>query len=384
VRAYDAAQAQAPVMRAAYQSTPSQIEAAMAPLAQREQTGTASAADLATLNTLKTVSSAINAQKGSNPVGLGERAGMFRPTPVDFSQMGQPGFAAALEARNLQAPAVADAYQAATLPFKPEEAAQGKQLFAQMGPAQKAQALASLATHLSKPDVYAAAVKQVAGDDRLSQTAGLLAAQNPDLGRKILEGAALIADKGDESKIGPVRAAITTALPVGLYPNAQTQSDVAHATLAVYAANQAGNHALIDPNDLTGIKAAAAEVTGPQISLNGRVTPIPPDFAPGAISHGLATTNADDLKPFGGLQPGVNPAWLGAHAQLMPLSLGGTRYQVLAAGQRVLNASGGNLVVDLRQLAGVQAARLKQAAKDAAAERAMPQDDPANYVGGGL
>jgi hypothetical protein len=194
----------------------------------------------------------------------------------------------------------------------------------------------------------------------------------------------MMKDKGVETKIQGVRAAITNTIPVGLFPNVQTNSDVAEATAAVYAANKGATHALIDPNDTAGIKAAMEEVTGPQISLNGRVTPIPKPYAAGAVQHALENLTAEDVKPLGGLQPGLTPQWLGQHAQLMPLRLGGDDYQVLVDGKRVLTADGRNLQVNFGDFVARQTARLKAGASAAGVERAQSGDADAYKIVPGL
>lgn len=387
VRNFDMAQRNAPVMRAAYQMPPAQLEGAIASLQQRiDNAPGVTPIDREQLATLKTVQANVNASKATNPIGLAEMQGAFKPVSVQAQQIGTPDFATALDARNGQALAAANAYDGHLMPFKPEEADALKTAFAKAGPAQKAAMAATLATHLTDPEVFSAAMKQIAGDDRLVQVAGQLGGQNPALAQKILTGAEMIADKGVENKVAPVREAITAALPVGLFPNVQTQSDVAKAALAVYAANQGANHALIDKDDANGIKAAMEEVTGPQITLNGRATPVPPGFSQGAVSRGLSALTAADLKPFGGLQPGVDPAWLGAHAQLLPLKLGGSEYQVLVNGARVSDAGGAPLRIDLKQLAAAQAVRLKGATdKGFVDENTYRQTDPASQLyGGGL
>jgi len=374
LRRLDMAEAQAPIMRAAYQMAPSQLAATIASEQQRlAQSPDVSGFEIARLKTLQTVQSAMDSAKSTNPIGLAERQGMFRSTPIDPKSIGTSDFADALAVRGPQTLQAASAYDGNIVPFKPEEAAALKTAWGQMGPADKSTLLASLAAGFKDPRVYEAGVRQLvggeAGGDRLEATAGILGGQDPALAQKILLGGEMLKDKGVEAKIGAVRSAIVNAMPVGLFPNVQTNSDVAEAVAAVYAANKGAAHALIDPNDTAGITAAMQEVTGPQVSINGRVTPIPKDFAPGAVQHGLANLSADDLKPLGGLQPGVDPAWLGAHAQLMPLRLGGSDYQVLVNGQRVLTADGRNLQVDLRQFAAQQKARLDAAADKAGVAR---------------
>lgn len=382
LRRVDMAIAQGPIMRAAYQMPPSQLAATIAGEQQRlSQSPDVSGFEIARLKTLTTVQSAVDAAKSSNTIGLAERQGLFRATPIDFSQSGTPAFSDALAARGPQTLQAAGAYDGNIVPFKPEEVAQAKTALGQMGPADKAGLFASMAANFKDPRVYEAAVKQLAGD-RLEATAGVLGGQDPALAEKILAGGEMLRDKGVEAKIEPVRTAITNALPVGLYPNIQTNSDVAGAAAAVYAANKGAAHALIDPNDAAGIKSAIEEVTGPQVAINGRMTPIPKPFAAGAVQHALANLSADDLKPLGGVQPGVDPAWLGAHAQLMPLRLGGSDYQVLVNGQRVLAADGRNLQVNLGDFAARQKARLDAAAKKTPA--GATGADPMAQFGGGL
>ena len=385
LRRIDFAQANASVMHAAYQMTPEQLSAVVAEKqAQLAQSPNVTADQTAQLKALQTVQSAMNAAKSTNPVGLAERQGMFQPVPVLAQQINTPAFGDALAARAPQVAQAAQAYGGAIVPFKPDEASALKTAWGNMGPADKASFAATLATNFHDPQVYDAAIRQVAGDNRLDVTAGLLGARDPELAQKILTGAEMLKDKGVETKVQGVRAAITNAIPVGLYPNTQTNSDVAEAVTAVYAANKGGQHALIDPTDTAGIKSAMEEVTGPQIALNGRVTPIPKPYSPGAVQHMLANLTAEDVKPLGGLQPGLDPGWLGQHAQLMPLRLGGDTYQVLVDGKRVLTADGRNLQVNFGDFVAHQNARLKAAANAAGVQRAQSEADDGPQIVPGL
>ena len=384
LRRLDMAEAQAPIMRAAYSMPPSALAATIASEQQRMATsGDVSPFEIARLKTMQTVQAQMDAAKTTNTIGLGERQGMFKSVPIDFSQSGSSAFGDAIAARAPQVMQAAAAYDGNVVPFKPEEVSQAKAVWGQMGPNEKATLAATLATNFKDPNVYEAAMRQIAGGNRLEMTAGILGGQDPQLAEKILTGAEMLKDPGVEAKIKGVREAITAAIPVGLYPNVQTNSDVSEAVAAVYAADKGAAHALIDPTDSAGIKAAIAEVTGPQVNIGGRMTPIPKEFAPGAVQHTLANLTADDVKPLGGLQPGLDPAWLGRNAQLLPLGLGSSNYQVLVNGQRVLTADGRNLQVDLRSFAAQQKARQDAAAKSAGAG-SPPPADPQDFFGGGL
>lgn len=358
LRRMDLAERAGPVMRAAWASPPSQLAAFAASETQRLQTTTTwSPADAERLDVVKKVLATQNAMKDTNPVGLAERGQIVPAVPLDFSQMGQPAFGAALAARGPQALQAAAAYDGAILPFKPEEAFQAKQALGNMGPDGKAAAFAQMAANLKDPRVYDAAVSQVAGT-RLEAVAGQIAATDPQAAQKLLAGEEMLKDKGVENKILKVREAVTTAYPVGMYPATQSNSDAIEASLAMYAANKGATHALIDENDSGGIKAAIEDVTGKQIKLNGAVTPLPAGFVEGGVRAALANLTDADLKPFGGTQPGIDAAYLAGHAQLMPLRLGGASYAVRVDGQQVKTATGENLIVDLRQFAAAQRARL--------------------------
>lgn len=358
VRNFDMAQRNAPVMRAAYQMPPAQLEGAIASLQQRiDNAPGVTPIDREQLATLKTVQANVNASKATNPIGLAEMQGAFKPVSVQAQQIGTPDFANALDMRNVQATAAADAYGGAIVPLKPEEASDQKNAFARMSPLDKANYLGGAAAHLTNPAVYDAFVKQIAGD-KMDMIAGQLAQRDPDLARRAIEGAALLKEPGVKPKADDVRTALGQAFGGDLYIAPELQSSAITAGLALYAANRAGNGALFDASDAGGLKDALQEVTGPIVRINGRQTPITPGLTPWQATRGFASITADDLKLFGGLQKDMDPGWIGAHGQLLPLELGGSHYAIQVGGRAVFDASGTQpLVLDLKQLAAIQKAR---------------------------
>jgi hypothetical protein len=378
LRQADAAIRAAPVMAAAWAMPPSQLANAVASETQRLATTTGwTPQDAERLDVMKKVLDTTNAMKGTNPIGLAERAKIVPAVPLDFAQAGSPQFLDALAARGNQALTAARVYDGAILPFKPEDAFAGKAMLEQATPGQKAALFAQMATAFKdKPKVYDAAVSQLAGS-QLERVAGQIAPSNPAAAEKLLRGEQMIQEKGVENRILKVREAVTTVYPVGMYPAAGPNSDAIQAALAMYAADKGANHALIDENDLTGIKTAIEEVTGKLAKINGAVTPLPAPFTEGGVRAALSHLTDADLKPFGGLQPGVDAAFLAGNAQLTPLSIGGSAYAVQVAGRQVKTATGQNLIVDLGQFAAAQKARL-----DAAEHERLVNDVKARNSGG--
>ena len=406
LRRIDMAQAQAPIMRAAYQMTPEALSATVASREQQlQQSPNVTEKDLADLKTLKTVDAAMNAAKSTNTVGLAERQGMFRSTPILASDVGKPSFADALAARGPQTLQAADAYGGNIIPFKPDEAAALKTAWGQMGPADKAGLAATMAANLKDPRVYEAAVRQVAGDNRLDVTAGLIAGNNPEVARRVLVGSEMLKEKGVETKVPEVRNAIAQLLPENTYPTFDSKSDLVQAALANYAAKQGGSGVMIDATDRAGQLAAMEEVSGKLVAVNGRVTPLPHNASLAEFSTVMRNVTPADIKAFGGVQPGLSgpadvytpmsprggrPAtpqqpppqdvrdanYLAQSAQLMPMSIGSPWYQVLdRRGLPVYNAQGAPLRVEYGQLRASVFARLKGEARSAALSDAEAQSE---------
>ena len=365
----------APFAKTAWQTPPAQVSQAANEFETKLRAGDIplTQANMDRLDALKRISGQTESLRKSDPITLGERQGLYRPVELPLDQIGTPAFAAALSTRGAQAAQSAAYNGADPTPFKVADVEALRSRWNQAGPADKSAMAATLSANLD-PQTYEAGMRQIAGGNRLELTAGLLGGRDPELATKILLGGEMMKDKGVETKIQGVRSAITNTIPPGLYANIQTNSDLAEATAAVYAANKGAQHALIDPNDTAGIKSAMEEVTGPQTTINGRVTPVPKPYSPGAVRHALENLTAEDVKPMGGLQPGLTPEYLGQHAQLMPLRLGSDAYQVLVNGQAVKTADGRNLQVNFGDFVAHQTARMKAAANAAGAERAQEGD----------
>ena len=358
VRAAERLQREYPVMQQAFQMPPAQLSAQIDQLQTAIRASpTPSLQQVETLDAMTRVDASNRAFK-DNPIGLGQRAGSFVATPVDPSTVGSSAFGDALAVRGPQAAQAAGQFGSTPNPLQPSEAEALKTAAAQMSPSQKAAMFGQAAANLKDPAVYQAFVRQVAGDDHLAATAGQVAARDPQTAEKILTGAEMLKDKGVEEGVKKALGAFTETYPTSLYPTPGANSDAINAGMAVYAANKGAAHALIDPGDVSGMKAAMEEVTGKQIWLNGAVTPVPKPFTEGGVRFALSNLSEADLKPFGGLQPGVDADWLRDHAQLQPRGLGRTDYAVTVAGQAVKTASGANLVVDLDHFAAAQRARL--------------------------
>lgn len=357
LRQLDYAEEAAPIMERAYRMAPADLSAVVASEQARAANSEMTPGELRRLDTLKTVFADVSARAQSDPIGLASRAGAFRVQPLPVDAPTSPQFGAALAARDGQAAAAAELYNTALTPLRPQEAAALKDFWASSGPSERVGLAAQFAAHL-RPDAASAAMRQVAGDDSLSQTAGRIALKAPETAQKIMLGASLLESAAVKPKVSDVRAALGDVVKGALYASPKMQNDAIEAGLAVYAANRAGSGALFDASDREGVASAIEEVTGKVVTINGARTPIPPGFAPAGVTRGLASLSADDLAPFGGLQPGLAASDVAAHGQLHALEIGGTHYAVTLAGRAVMDASGTRpLIVDLTQVAAVQQAR---------------------------
>jgi hypothetical protein len=351
-RRVDFAVQAAPMMKAMMQTAPSQLEA----LVTQEQSRLAASPDVTQadrdrLETMTRALAGVKAGAASNPVGLAVRAGLTpAPTPIPVGQVDDPVFAQAMRERDDVAKRASAQYGAPLIPLQPDEAQGLKTLWSQGTPASKADLAARIAGNCS-PEVAEAAMRQIGGDDPLDLAAGRIAVRDPALGQKVLEGAALLKEPGVKPKVDDVRAALGATLGGELYPSPTAQAQAIDAGLAVYAADRAGNGALFSPTDRDGLREAITKVTGPIVSINGRQTPITPGLAPAAVTRVMGALAADDLKPFGGLQADLDPAFVGSHAQLIPKELGGSLYAVQIGGRPVFTADARPLVVDLKQMA---------------------------------
>jgi soluble lytic murein transglycosylase-like protein len=356
LRQLDYAEEAAPVMAQAYRMAPAQLSAIVNQEQARLANSDAAPADLRRLETLKTVLSDVQSRAASDPVGLAARAGAFRADPLPVDAPTSPQFSQALAARDAQAAAAAKMYGGNLAPLRPQEAAALKNFWEQSGPSDRIGLAAQFAAHLS-PDAARAAMRQVAGDDSLSRTAGQIALRAPETAQKIMQGATLLESGTVKPKVSDVRAALGDVMKGQIYGSARMQNEATEAALAVYAANRAASDALFDATDRPGLEAAIQEVTGKVVSINGGRAPIPPGIAPAAVTRAMADLTVADLAPFGGLQKGLDPAHVAAHAQLHALEIGGSAYALTIGGRPVMDASGTRpLVVDMAALAKSKAA----------------------------
>lgn len=357
LRRLDYAEEAAPVMAQAYRMAPADLSALVNGERTRLANSGATPADERRLQTLETVLSDVVSRKSSDPIGLANRAGAFTANPLPVGDPHAAEFGAALATRDGQAAAAARLYDGNLVPLRPEEASALKNYWNGGSVSDRLGLAAQFSAHL-RPDVAEAAMRQVAGGDRLALTAGMLAMRDPEVGRKILEGSTLLDAPSVKPKVADVRAALADVAKGNLYPSPRMQNDAIEAGLAVYAANRAQSAALFDPSDRAGIEAAIQEVTGKVVSINGARTPIPPGFSPAAVSHGLARLSNEDLAPSGGLQKGLDVSAVAAYGRLHALELGGTHYVVTLGDRPVMDESGARpLVVDLAQIAATQHAR---------------------------
>jgi soluble lytic murein transglycosylase-like protein len=352
LRQLDYAEEAAPVMAQAYKMPPAQLAAAVSQEEARLSNGGGTPAEGRRLETLKTVLSDVQTRAEKDPVGLAARAGAFQPQPLPVDAPTGTPFGQALATRDAQAAAAAQMYGGALVPLRPQEAAQLKNWWDQAPPSERVGLAAQFSAHL-RPDAARVAMRQVAGGgDSLTLTAGQIALRAPETAQKIMAGAALLESGPVKPKISDVRAALGDVVKGQLYGSARMQNDAIEAALAVYAANRAASGALFDAADRPGIEAAIQEVTGKVATINGGRAPIPPGLAPAAVTRTISGLTAEDFAPYGGLQKGLDPAHVAAHAQLHALEIGGASYALTIGGRPVMDASGTRpVIIDLAALA---------------------------------
>ena len=330
-----------PIVTQAYGMPPAVLDAK---LARAEATLLASddvtEAQLAEVEVRRAVRDDVARRAPTDPIGLLVRAGTATPVPLDpDAEPTDAGFQQALVARGAQALRAASIYGVAAKPFRPTEAQALRERFASAAPSEQANMMATLAATLP-PDVYTAGAGQVVGDNRLFRVGGRIAARNPTLGRTIFEGAALMSAPGVKPPSQDITDALASTVRGAVYLSPDDDIAVRDASLAIYVARRGRTEALYATPDMDELERAVEAVTGPLIRHNGKITPVWPGITEGAFTGILDDLRDEDLAPFGGAvdhlgQP-FDAAWLGRHAVLLPLELGGSRYVVTLGDRPVM------------------------------------------------
>lgn len=364
LRRVNEAEAAAPFIREAYGMAPADLDAAISTVEQRLAASPDVAGDeTRRLKAFQAVRDEVRKRAADDPVGLAERAQIFRGVAIDpagdFGAQRE-----ALASRGYQAEAAAAAYSGKLMPFRPAEAAALKDRWAAAGEAEKFSLLAGLAGTMGERP-YRAAVQQMAGSDAIGATAGLIARDRPEVARMILHGAELLKNPAAEKPAQALRDAVKSKLGTDVYPGGD--ADVVNAAVAYYAATRGAAGTLADPEDERAVEAAIEAVAGASVSRNGKKFPAPPGMSAATAGDALDHLSGEDLAAAGGARDRsgrpFDPAELGRHAALRPLQPFGARYAVLIGDSPVLNDSGGPLVLDLDRIAAARSNRVRSGAE---------------------
>lgn len=343
----------APVVREAYQMSPAALEAGLSVLRREVANGNAGPAAQRRLAVFETVQTEVTKQASDNPVGLIERSGRQPVTQIPLAAPATaPEFGQALQQRATVASEAQALYQGALKPFKPQEAAALKQRWQEATAPERLDLVKAINQNMPGP-VFDAAVAQI-GADKLTVTAARLAAVDPELGPKIMRGAALLKSKGvDDGKAADLRSALGNTLGRAVFPP-EVQGELVDAALAVYVADRDGKGSLFDASDPKALEAAIESVTGKLAKVNGVKVPLPRGVSESQFSRGLSELRAEDMggSPIGRDGQPLDIGFLRAHGRLRPQGLGDGRYLVMLPGPNgqdaaVRGADGAALVLDI-------------------------------------
>lgn len=368
VRALDEAAAALPFVQEAWRMAPAALDAAIAQMQASANNGAMTGAQYRQLTAFEAVSDEIDRLAGTDPVALGDRAGLWRATPVDVAgDFASAALQQQLAMRDRQSAAAATTYQGERLPFHPNEAAALQERWANGTVQQRADMLTGLSRAMS-PDGYAAAVGQIAGGDPYVLAAGMVAADRPQLGRQLLLGAQRVNAEGAGGAATAIRTGIAEEIGGNMtFPDEQAFGAIVDAALLYYAATHGANHALWDENDTSGFRDAIEAVAGEPVDRFGQRILTPPGMSAADFNRTLGRLTAEDLAPFGGAIDGQGNAFdaaeLGRIARFVKLDPFGSEYVVLLPsaafpdGVPVMTAEGRPLVVDVTAIAEGQATR---------------------------
>ncbi len=343
----------APIVREAYQMTPAALETGLAMLRREVANGNSGPAMQRRLQVFEAVQTEVSKQAGENPIGLVERSGRLPVTAVPVQAAATaPEFGQALQQRAAVAVEAQRVYQGDLKPFKPQEAAALKQRYQEAPAPDRLDLVKALQTNMPGP-AFDAAAGQI-GADKLTITAARLSAIDPELGPKIMRGAALLKSKGvDDGKAADLRTALGNTLGRSVFPP-EVQSELVDAALAVYVADRDGKGALFDGSDPRALEGAIESVTGKLAKVNGVKVPLPRGVSEGQFARGLAELNAADLggTPIGRDGQPLDIGFIRSYGRLRPQGLGDGRYMVMLPGPNgqdaaVRGADGAPLVLDM-------------------------------------
>lgn len=348
-----------------YRASPQQLEAQVAELQAVAARTPLSPPQARMLETLQGVATEVDKQTRENPQGLLERRTGERAPAIPVGEA--PSLIG--EALQARAPRYAEAQRIYGIEadkwLQPQEAQALKQRWAQAQEPERADLLRAFHSGTGGGKGYDALVEQL-GVDKLSATAGRIGAADPEVGRSILRGAALLKQKGvDDGKASELREALKSTLGGSLYPP-EIQGELVNAALARYVDLRGGAGTLFDASDRRGLQSAIEDVAGRIATVNGGKVPAPRGVSPGRLESAWAAATAADLTgpqlgregqllPAGTLVgrggQALDPDFVKAHGQLRPAGLADGRYFVVLPGagrdQSVRDGAGRQIILDL-------------------------------------
>jgi len=333
------------------------------------------------LDVMQKTRDAINTARMNDPTSLIVRAGLAKGVSVDTSlDANDPNFRNALVQRGGQALMAQKLYGGSALALTPQETQSLKERYNAGVPDEQFKILKSLADTLPGQS-YQDTVRAVTGSSPSAEIIGRFAKDRPDLAQQMLQGAALMKDKGTADSQKDTRPLIADQLKTQLYPTPDQQNAVVEAALYLDTARRNARGALYDTNDTSGLSQAIEDVAGALTSRNGVQVAAPPGMRAGQFNAVLDGIKQHDIDAAGGAFDrsgnAVAPADLSRNAVLKQTAPGSSRYWV-----GVPNAStrdgfqpyftGGELpqplIFDMRQLAAA-AGKNRVTDGDTAAQR---------------
>jgi hypothetical protein len=348
----------------------------------------------------KSVRDEIMQKRDAEPIVLGGEHGAryYKLNPIDpAAAPDDPVFRRELAQRNAHAATAQEVYGGLANALTAEETRAFKDRYGKAGPDEQFNLVRALGASLSGR-AYSDTLAAVAGNDNVTAFAGELAQTRPELAREIMQGQAILGDAKTKEKSIGVRAVLASKMPTEIYPVPALQETAISAALALDAARRGSKGGLYDAADTSNLDQAIEDVTGPIVRRNGNRFPIAPAVGRPAFIGALDHLTKSDVALMGGAtdrngKP-IEAAWLGDHAILKPLSVGGARYAVGLSDPRardgfapVLDFNGAPLVFDMaaiatnqrRALANVDRPQplIKPDPQQAAAQRALTRSQAA-------
>lgn len=271
-------------------------------------------------------------------------------TPLDTRSIG--GLVASLQERMPIAARASTWSGGAVAPLTGEEIEPVRKLLEAMPPAQRGNAIATLATAVG-PQAASGMAKQIAGKDRALGLAFGLASAQTTQGRftseLVLKGSQAIKDKAvkeDNAALSGIRARVTAEIG-DAYVNQETRAAVIDAAVfAEYGLQSEGS------GDLS---RAVRLVTGGLTERNGRKIPLPygmPEAEFDKRVKAVTPASFGAQTPDGQVFIAGKPMPIAQFVQQVPnatlLSAGQGRYAVQAAGGVATNSAGRPLILEVR------------------------------------